>query len=72
MNGTPTSTIALLNLPQHLHTLNNVVVKLKASTTNGDESSSYGKFLVITNADYGIITASQYIKLHLEKTEILN
>lgn len=50
MSGTPTTTILLSNLPQHVHTLNNVIVKQKASTSNADEISPDGNFPAATTS----------------------
>lgn len=46
--GTPTATLVLSNLPQHIHTLSNVNVKIKASSENGDESVPEGNFPATT------------------------
>lgn len=42
--GTNSVTLGTGNLPAHVHTLNNVVVKLKASSANADETGPDGNF----------------------------
>ena len=46
--GAPTATLLLSNLPQHIHTLTNVNVKIKASSANADESVPEGNFPATT------------------------
>ena len=48
MGGLPTTTLLLPNLPQHIHTLNNVSVKIMASSGNADESVPEGNFPATT------------------------
>jgi len=48
--GSTTTSILTSNLPPHVHTLTNVVVKQKASTANADESSPDGNFPANTAA----------------------
>jgi microcystin-dependent protein len=51
--GTPSVTILTENLPPHLHTLNSVSIKQKASSDNADESSAAGNYPATTsNAIY--------------------
>ena len=51
--GTPNVSILTSNMPAHVHTLNGVTVKLKASTANADETSPDGTFpAVTTGASY--------------------
>ncbi|MEO8239837.1 MAG: tail fiber protein [Flavobacterium sp.] len=44
MSGSPTVTLITSNLPPHVHTLNTVVVKIKASSANADETSPDGNY----------------------------
>ena len=50
ISGTESVTILTSNMPAHVHTLNNTVVKLKASTANADETSPDGNFPSNTQA----------------------
>lgn len=51
--GVPSTTILPSNMPAHVHTLNAVSIKLKASTANADEVSAEGNFpAVASNATY--------------------
>lgn len=45
VSGTPNVTILTSNMPAHVHTLNAVSVKIKASSVNADEGSPDGNFL---------------------------
>ncbi|WP_163407490.1 phage tail protein [Flavobacterium ajazii] len=47
-SGATTATLLLSNLPQHIHTLNNVSVKIQASSANADESVPEGNFPATT------------------------
>jgi len=47
--GTPTVTILTTNMPPHVHTLNAVSAKLKASSSLADESSANGNFLATSS-----------------------
>lgn len=46
--GTTTTTLIATNLPQHVHTLNNMHVNIKASTANAGEASPDGTFPATT------------------------
>jgi microcystin-dependent protein len=48
MDGLPSTTLLLSNLPQHIHTLNNVSVRIKTSSGNADESVPEGNFPATT------------------------
>lgn len=48
--GTSTATLLLSNLPQHMHTLSNISVKIKASSQNADESVPEGNFPATTTS----------------------
>jgi microcystin-dependent protein len=43
-SGANTVSILATNMPSHIHTLNNMSVKLQASTANADESAAAGNF----------------------------
>lgn len=47
--GTPTVTLLTSNMPAHVHTLNAVSAKLKASSGLADESSANGNFLATSS-----------------------
>lgn len=48
--GNTAVSILTSNIPPHIHTLNNVAVKIKASSANADESSAEGNFPATTKA----------------------
>lgn len=48
--GATSVSILTSNMPAHVHTLNNVAVKIKASTANADESAAEGNFPATTKA----------------------
>lgn len=44
VGGTTTTTLTTSNIPAHIHTLNAVTVKIKASSANADETSPDGNY----------------------------
>ncbi len=48
--GSETVTLLSSNMPAHVHTLNAMQVKLKASTANADESAADGNFPATTSS----------------------
>ncbi|KIX22244.1 tail protein [Flavobacterium sp. 316] len=48
--GTTNVTLLTANIPQHVHTLNSMQVKLQASSGNADEISPDGNFLATANS----------------------
>ncbi|AWG27075.1 phage tail protein [Flavobacterium kingsejongi] len=48
--GVPSITLLTSNIPAHVHTLNSVAVKIKASTANADETSPNGNFPAVTQS----------------------
>jgi len=48
--GSPTITLTTANLPQHVHTANNLLVQVKASTANAGEQSPEGTFPAVTTS----------------------
>ncbi|MCC9071452.1 tail fiber protein [Flavobacterium sp. F-65] len=46
--GTTSVSILTANMPAHVHTLNGVSVKIKASTANADETSPNGNFPAVS------------------------
>ncbi|WP_281225940.1 phage tail protein [Flavobacterium aquiphilum] len=48
--GSSSITLTEDNLPQHTHTLNNVVVKIKASTANADEVAAEGNYPAVSGS----------------------
>ncbi len=49
VGGTTNTTLTTSNIPAHIHTLNAVTVKTKASTANADETSPDGNYLANTS-----------------------
>jgi microcystin-dependent protein len=48
--GVTSVSVLTSNMPAHVHTLTNVAVKIKASSSNADESSAEGNFPATTKA----------------------
>ena len=48
--GVTSVSILTSNIPPHIHTLNNVAVKIKASTANADETSPNGNFPAVSQS----------------------
>lgn len=49
VGGNTATTLTTPNIPAHIHTLNSVVVKIKASTSNADEVSPEGNYPATTS-----------------------